>query len=275
MRTRLGIISTGWAIATVALLRSSWSIDALVNPSIGLRRQQRKVQRRRDEAQSRPVAPVVVEKDCCDGTLDNIVRLTRDALIHASWEKGDVQCLEKSLKELANLCKLRLPFDFDQQQQHTNTNMDATKRFISYTPALIPVKNTDRIWDRVRALERQGLLSTNPDSVDDRPSFHLNLVSNGFPVVADTEEFQHCLNELLDLVRPYIYATLLPSVRQQLQSTNLQVGDVFLRRYGPTLMEQQEPRQGISAHYDVFARATAVLDQQVLADLISAHGASH
>lgn len=248
-----------------------------------------------DHGSIRAVAPIAEDDDdtvvdhlyqggCA---LDNIQRLTRDALLYttttATINNGGAEKGLQALEELAGLCARRLPYDFEnknnKQNQDNDDNSSSSSSLIARTPSLLPGAVTDAILDRVRVLAHHGLLSTNPDSVDGLPSLHLNLVSNGQAVLVagnkddddnnDQDEisqqrlqlFQQCLTDLLDLVRPHIYDRLLPAVRQQLNDDSIQVGDVFLRQYGTdTGVDDDQPgRRGLSAHFDVSARATSVI----------------
>ena len=198
----------------------------------------------------------------------DIQRLTTDAIRHRGDERGF-----KALEQLADLCTYRLPYDFKPEFSIDDKKFK-DESLAMHLPGLLPVQATERIFERVQKLEQQGLLSTNPDSVDGLPSFHLNLVSNGEPVVDAAaaaanipmegdghrqDAFNTCLEDLLDIVKPYIYEQLLPSVNRALNTTTIRVGDIFLRRYGPEIIEGEPSRQGISAHYDVFSRVTSVI----------------
>jgi hypothetical protein len=79
-------------------------------------------------------------------------------------------------------------------------------------------------------MQTRGWLSTNPDSVDGEPSFHINLVSNGQPIACSEGEFGLNLQRLIDVVIPRVYQDLLPRVQALLGSTSFQIGDVFIRR---------------------------------------------
>lgn len=89
-------------------------------------------------------------------------------------------------------------------------------------------------------MEAEGCLSTNLDSVDGLPSFHLNLVSNGKPLflkphtkcnTSSSSSTETSVRQLLDLVEPYVYNDLVPQVRQ-VGYPRIQVADIILRRYG-------------------------------------------
>ena len=118
-----------------------------------------------------------------------------------------------------------------------------------------------RIYNDV---EKKAWLCTNPDSVDGLPSLHLNLVSNGRPLVplhessSDPDDFDNSIRGLLLLVQPFLYEELLPMVNSLLNSTSVRISDVFLRRYGQDVVDDKS-RNGISTHYDVYSKVTAVI----------------
>jgi hypothetical protein len=196
--------------------------------------------------------PSVVENN---DQVASVRNLSEEAILFCGDTKG-----RGALVDLGKLCDRRLPFDFESTQGRGQ----AKGGVISQVPAILPRHVTEKVFERVKALEREGLLSTNPDSVDGLPSFHLNLVSNGQPLVALDEDkdnldgFKLCLQDLLGLVEPYVYDELLPKVNQMMNSSNIRVADIFLRRYGQDMIDGKS-RNGISAHYDVFSRVTSVI----------------
>ena len=232
-----------------------------------------------------------------ESNLETIKFLTASAIFDCGTEEGFI-----ALRVLNELCERRLPFDFDsffsRQEKdrttdhdcyspadgdavctsNTSNNPDKGERVISLLPNFLPEKITDDFLESVRAMEKKGWMSTNPDSVDGLPSLHLNLVSQGKPLYAspsgddDEEEededvsFGSQIHTLYDLVRPFIYETLLPEADRLLRSNSrsnnstrtLRVSDVFLRRYGEDICGSVT-RKGISIHYDVYSRITAVV----------------
>ena len=74
----------------------------------------------------------------------------------------------------------------------------------------------------------------------------------------DVGDFGRGIQKLVEIVQPHINNQLLPSVHQLMNSTDIVISDVFLRRYGEDIAGGVT-RQGISAHYDVYAKATAVI----------------
>jgi hypothetical protein len=207
-------------------------------------------------------AAASVTNDWFSGVENNVfdeVTTVRNLSEKAILFCGDTRGRE-ALLELGTLCDRRLPFDFESTQGPGQ----AEGSVISHVPAILPRHVTEKVFERVKVLEREGLLSTNPDSVDGLPSFHLNLVSGGQPLVAldedkdNLDDFKLCLQDLLGLVEPYIYDELLPKVNQLMNSSSIRVADIFLRRYGQDLIDDKS-RNGISAHYDVFSRVTSVI----------------
>ena len=201
-----------------------------------------------------------VEHPSSSLSLQDIQRLTNQAIEHRGTDVG-----YQALQTLGRACQQRVPYDF---ANHDIRNVQPVRQ-------LIPLEVTQQVSEIVPTMEAEGCLSNNLDSVDGLPSFHLNLVSNGKPLFPkpqnDTNSssgntlFEQRTNQLLDLVEPYIYNELLPQVQRlhdNLSNNNnnckrtMKVGDVFLRRYG---QESEDARNGISAHYDVFSKITAVI----------------
>ena len=179
-----------------------------------------------------------------------------------------------------------------------NTVVDKGERVISLLPNFLSTKTTNEFLELVQYMEKQKWMSTNPDSVDGLPSLHLNLVSQGKPLFDnddnnddnndrtkdkktdetidnDESSFGSHIYKLYNLVRPYVYENLLPTVDRLLNDKNnnndtntinndsknnkkLRVSDIFLRRYGQDICGDMT-RNGISIHYDVFSRITAVI----------------
>jgi len=191
-------------------------------------------------------------KKAPDDDLMVVCSLTSEAIQFRGQPRG-----YEALEKLTKMCQERKSFSFEKHDRSS----DDPNSVVAPVPGLLPLKVTKEIFQHAWGLEERGLLSTNPDSVDGLPSFHLNLISGGKPVVpADVspDDFQTSILALTDLVTPYVYSQLLPKARELLNSTDIQVSDVFLRRYGQDVMEL-ESRRGISAHYDVFSFVTAVI----------------
>lgn len=202
-----------------------------------------------DDAAVQPSAQAEANDDC---TLKNVRMHTLKALRNLNSEHGLY-----SLRELASLSIRRTAYDFDNLKNcHTSDN----ERIVEYLPQFLNASDTDEITRLLEAMAAQGWLMTNPDSVDGLPSFHLNLISNGKPVTSEINsqgDFDVHLRRLLDLIEHPIYNVLLPQAQRLVNSSYLNVGDVFLRRYGQDIVEGQS-RNGISAHYDVFSQLTTV-----------------
>jgi hypothetical protein len=210
-------------------------------------------------------------------SLDDVQSLTERAIYEYGKEEGLF-----ALRQLSRLCTLRVPFQFSneppnkQQQQQASR---AERRLISLLPKLLPSSTVEEVLQIVRKMESNRWFSDNLDSVDRLPSIHLNLVRNGeplFPVPEEGEEellncFEGGIHQLYKLVQPYIYDVLLPYVNQRLFVASgtttsstlprpIRVSEVFLRRYGEGIGGQDDlSRNGISAHYDVFSKVTAVV----------------
>ena len=187
-----------------------------------------------------------------DDPLDSIRYLTEVAVDFCGEEKG----LE-ALRALATLSKLRLPYDFESQHLQDGSVVSPFRQLLS-------PNTTTAFLEQVKQMEASGWLSTNPDSVDGLPSLHLNLVSQEQPLVSidlppeELDDFQRGIQKLLKIIQPAIYNNLLPEVNKLLNSTSARISDVFLRRYGQDICSNMT-RTGISAHYDVYSRVTAVI----------------
>ena len=138
---------------------------------------------------------------------------------------------------------------------------------ISHIPGLFSQEEADGIVQIVSNFQDQNMLSANPDSVDGKPSLHLNLVTKGHKVTidddTDSKDFQSAIEELAHQIMPKIYNELLEDVRKRLKSDNIQVGDIFLRRYNSDVADGDNNmtcgRSGISAHFDVHSKVTSVI----------------
>ena len=168
---------------------------------------------------------------------------------------GSAQGLS-ALAELSQLCSERNAYDFDQEEAALEGSTVVPIRQV------LPSNTTEAFLRQVHMMEENGWMSTNPDSVDGLPSLHLNLISQGKPILdpddKHVDSFQKGIHGLLDLAQPHIYNELLPSVQKLMNSSDFVVSDVFLRRYGQET-SSGATRHGISAHYDVYAKATAVI----------------
>jgi hypothetical protein len=195
--------------------------------------------------------------------LDDDFEFIRHYTELAIQERGNAQGLQ-ALRILSEKCQQRVPFNFDDDDDDNSHNNENHREgtVVSHFRQVLPRNVTEAFLDQVRAMESQGWLSTNPDSVDGLPSLHLNLVSHGRPLVvtgqaSNDDDFERGLETLIMLVEDPIYNLLLPRVRKLLNSSSIQVSDIFLRRYGQDVCEIS--RRGISAHYDVESRVTSVI----------------
>jgi hypothetical protein len=185
------------------------------------------------------------------------------------WTEEAIQCRGtisglKALKSLREASEKRLPYIFEEE----NADFDVSKEVVNpeLQRQLLPLAVTRDVSRIVKEMEAEGCLSTNLDSVDGLPSFHLNLVSNGKPLFPKNDDgsakksvdpqFVQNVQKIRDLVGPHIYNELLPKVKKMVKSENIQVQDIFLRRYG---QDCEDARKGISAHYDVFSKVTSVI----------------
>ena len=186
--------------------------------------------------------------------LSKIQETTLDAITFRGTEIG-----LQALLELGEACQQRRPFDAYTEHINADNRTHNNHTLIAKFPQLLTPDVTQKLFSQVESMVQNGWLSQNADSVDGLPSFHLNLVSGGRPVASNAEDdFQAALVELLELVGPPIYNQLLPYVREQLGSQDIQVDDIFIRRYGLDVVDGLS-RNGISAHYDVFSRVTSVI----------------
>jgi hypothetical protein len=196
------------------------------------------------------------EKPCYPCPLDTIRNLTRIALAHAGQSDG-----YNAMKTLGKLCKERISYDFamDVNTQNGGRNWST----VSINRQLLSSHTTDALQKQIQFMEQNGWISTNPDSVDELPSLHLNLISKGKPIVStsinNSDSFQKGISSLLDIVQPVITKNLVPWVKKMLNSTDIRVSEVFLRRYGDSVLNGEASRHSISAHYDVFSKVTAVI----------------
>eukprot|EP00747_Dinoflagellata_sp_TGD_P189123 gnl/TRDRNA2_/TRDRNA2_49038_c1_seq1.p1 gnl/TRDRNA2_/TRDRNA2_49038_c1~~gnl/TRDRNA2_/TRDRNA2_49038_c1_seq1.p1 ORF type:complete len:425 (-),score=62.72 gnl/TRDRNA2_/TRDRNA2_49038_c1_seq1:6-1226(-) len=113
-------------------------------------------------------------------------------------------------------------------------------------------------------MEENEWLTTEPDTVDGLPQLKVNLILEGKPLhpnkdEKDLNEYEAGIQALLGLLRPVIYDVLLERVRRLLNSPDIMVSDVFLRRYGQDVVINGCSRDGMAAHYDGFFVATAMI----------------
>jgi hypothetical protein len=176
------------------------------------------------------------------------------------------------------------------------------KEIVSLLKNVLTPNVVESLMDYVTLIRKRQWLSINLDSVDGLPSLHLNLISSGMPLFgnngglggADGNEevgsdgnvddsgregkdisFERCISEMVEILHSPLYETLLPAVRQLVESNTLEISDVFIRNYGlldsiekdlplceddeMQLPPQQKTRYGLSPHYDITAYATCVM----------------
>ena len=104
----------------------------------------------------------------------------------------------------------------------------------------------------LKHIEQAGLLDDQLDSVDNQPSNHISLMSNGQNVVEEGSDAA----TVLSIVEPYVVGVLLPQVRIATNSIDVKVSDIFLRTYST---DDESVRCELDAHYDCFNFATAII----------------
>jgi hypothetical protein len=163
------------------------------------------------------------------------------------------------------LSQRRIPYDFSTSiPSEDRTIVSLQKNVLSSAT----VESVMRIIDEIKS---KNMLSTNPDSVDGLPSLHLNLISNGRPLFdpdanTDKRQFAQYVSQLTEMLRPHLYDELLPSVRQLVNSSTVEISDVFIRNYGvlekcsdDNINNKQKTRYSLSPHYDITASTTCVM----------------
>jgi hypothetical protein len=199
----------------------------------------------------RVVSQSGIVADVSPSAMELVMINTRTAIENA----GSSRAL-KALAELRRLCSERQAYNFEDRE----INMEGSA--VVPLRQVLPPNVTEGFLRQVHFMEENGWMSTNPDSVDGLPSLHLNLISQGKPLFhpddKEVDNFQRGIQGLVSLVQPHIYHELLPSVQKIMNSSDIVVSDVFLRRYGQDI-SSGATRHGISAHYDVYAKVTAVI----------------
>jgi hypothetical protein len=231
-------------------------------------------------------------------------------LRHRGTEQGNTSLILHKM-----LCARRMSFQFtprsdnedDDVGGNNNSGGDGGRRrnVISYQPSILSSSVVDEVNDILNVVKNRQWLSTNPDSVDGLPSLHLNLITGGKPLFGEDDEsvmttkeeqsqdddddlttFPKCINSLVKVLRPHLYDTLLPAARRLLNSTTVEISDVFIRSYGVQQgqrgelekngiteddnEEEEEDRTsktrfGLSPHFDVTAYATCVMALDTIA----------
>ena len=177
-----------------------------------------------------------------------------------------------ALDVLKMLCQRRVPFTFsnDTTLASSNSSNNNKQTVISLQKNVLPTFIVESAMNIINEIKSRQLLSSNPDSVDGLPSLHLNLISEGKPLIDKSGSnngryidpfFAQCTAQLTELFQPYLYSKLLPSVQSLLDSPTVEILDVFIRNYGCSedTNNEQPTRYTLSAHYDITAYATCVI----------------
>ena len=229
-------------------------------------------------------------------------------LRHRGTEQGNTSLILHKM-----LCARRMSFQFtsrsDNEDDDGSNNSDGGGRrrrnVISYQPSILSSSVVNEVNDILNVVKNRRWLSTNPDSVDGLPSLHLNLITGSKPLFGEDDEgvmmtkeeeeqsqddddlatFPKCINNLVKVLRPHLYDTLLPAARRLLNSTTVEISDVFIRSYGVQQGQRGEleknditededddeesrsskTRFGLSPHFDVTAYATCVMALDTIA----------
>jgi len=189
----------------------------------------------------------------------------------------------RSMKYYDN--ELNVTFEESKKNKEAQINPERGRNIIYPVTRLLDPSTIDAIRKLLHKIKREGLLSTNLDSVDSLPSLHLNLISNGRVLFQDAREeepnqkddvFQETINSMNSLLRPFLYEQLLPIARNVLKNPTLQISDVFIRNYGINVQpsstndmddnhsrikstQNGDSRLKLSAHYDILSSATCVI----------------
>jgi hypothetical protein len=163
---------------------------------------------------------------------------------NAAWySRGTLQG-KTALEIMSHLSSRRTPYTYSIE----NDNVTPLQQ-------IVPPSVVLDINRRLEEIEEAGLFEDELESVNGLPSYHVSLVSKGENVV----ERGTITASVLSLVEPYIDHVLLPKVQKAMNSTSLVVSDIFLRKYGSSASADIPGRNKLTAHYDVFNYATAVI----------------
>ena len=198
---------------------------------------------------------------------------------HRGTEQGNTSLILHKL-----LCERRVSYQFSNDDKYEMEQQQPSGRrrnVVSHHPSVLSPSVISEVQDILDVIKSKQWLSTNPDSVDGLPSLHLNLITNGKPLFDIDEEeetqthhddelatFPQCINSLVKVLRPHLYDNLLPAARKVLNSSTVEISDVFIRSYGVQPSEEEsadddgdksKTRFGLSPHFDVTAYATCVM----------------
>ena len=197
--------------------------------------------------------------------LDEYLPFLNDFIFrHRGTEQGNT-----ALDVLKMLCQRRVPYKFLTTEAVTCNNQTV----VSLQQSLLSSDSMKSALEIINEIKSKQLLSMNPDSVDGLPSLHLNLISNGKPLFElsqnDKDEkeknisFEQYISRLANILEPYLYNNLLPSVQNLFNSSTVYISDVFIRNYGHSdendTFNDQLTRYTLSPHYDITAYATCVI----------------
>lgn len=207
--------------------------------------------------------------------------LNRFIIRHRGTEQGNASLILHKM-----LCERRVSYQFsdnddDEQKEQLQSSSGRRRNVVSHHPSILSPSVISDVQDILDVVKSKQWLSTNPDSVDGLPSLHLNLITNGKPLfdINEAEEddelttFPQCIKSLVKVLQPHLYDTLLPAARKVLNSSTVEISDVFIRSYGvqpgqdeddtsndnDDNDESSKTRFGLSPHFDVTAYATCVM----------------
>ena len=195
---------------------------------------------------------------------------------HRGTEQGNASLILHKL-----LCERRVSYQFsndDNAEMEQQQSSGRRRNVVSHHPSVLSPSIISEVQDILDVVKSKQWLSTNPDSVDGLPSLHLNLITNGKPLFDVDEEkemnhdelatFPQCISSLVKVLRPHLYDNLLPAARKVLNSSTVEISDVFIRSYGVQSIDEESAddkgdesrtRFGLSPHFDVTAYATCVM----------------
>lgn len=209
---------------------------------------------------------------------------------HRGTEQGNASLILHKM-----LCARRVSYQFSNNDDHveppeSSNNSKRRRNVVSHHPSILSPSVIGEVNYILDVVKTRKWLSTNPDSVDGLPSLHLNLITNGKPLFDDIEEetspdeelstFPQCISSLVKVLRPHLYDDLLPAARKVLNSSTVEISDVFIRSYGVQPGQQEgdtadsddddddgesKTRFGLSPHFDVTAYATCVMALDAIA----------
>lgn len=186
--------------------------------------------------------------------LDPAVAIER--YINAAWYHRGTSQGDTALNILGHSSSLRKPFIFGDgenlQSLLLSERLDTRSTVVS-VKQILPSTVVSDVNLHLKNIEQAGLLDDVLDSVDNQPSNHISLMSNGQNVVEEGSDAA----SILSIVEPYVVNVLLPQVRIATEEKDVRVSDIFLRIYSTD--DESSVRCELDAHYDCFNFATAVI----------------